>query len=171
VAGGGGPNLGFLAGEIPLRTKVMKSMTHTNSATRTATQTDREPTRVHTTPVTIATPTLATLIFILALQAHADPINPSDIRVIDGYTISVYHAQPNVRLVGFNAPETRHAACPTELELGARATRRLRDLIRDGHLEFQYVRCSCSPGTEGTCQVLRTRSWAARGSQKYEGGI
>ena len=86
----------------------------------------------------------------IALPAIAEPINPEDIRVIDGDTIRVYHQQPNVRLVGFNAPETRRAECEAEAELGARATRRLRDLIRAGHLEFQYVQCSCSSGTERT---------------------
>ena len=86
----------------------------------------------------------------IALPAIAEPINPEDIRVIDGDTIRVYHQQPNVRLVGFNAPETRRAECEAEAELGARATRRLRDLIRAGHLEFQYVQCSCPSGTEGT---------------------
>jgi len=86
----------------------------------------------------------------IATQAHAEPIDPTDIRVIDGDTIRVYHQQPNVRLVGFNAPEIRNAACDAEAGLGAKATRRLRDLIRAGNLEFQYVRCSCPSGTEGT---------------------
>jgi endonuclease YncB( thermonuclease family) len=70
--------------------------------------------------------------------------------VLDGDTIRVYHQQPNVRLVGFNAPETRRAECDAEAELGARATRRLRDLIRGDNLDFIYVKCSCPPGTEGT---------------------
>jgi endonuclease YncB( thermonuclease family) len=35
-------------------------------------------------------------------SASAEPIEPSDIRVIDGDTIRVYHQQPNIRLVGFN---------------------------------------------------------------------
>src|SRR5262245_52885791 len=87
---------------------------------------------------------------LIAIQAQAEPIDPSDVRVIDGDTIRVYHQQPNVRLVGFNAPETRNAACPAEAALGAKATRRLRDLIRAGNLEFQYVQCSCPQGTEGT---------------------
>jgi endonuclease YncB( thermonuclease family) len=82
--------------------------------------------------------------------AKAEPIDASDIRVIDGDTIRVYHQQPNVRLVGFNAPETRHAACTVEAELGARATRRLRDLIRASNLDFVYVRCSCPEATQGT---------------------
>src|SRR5215475_14629693 len=101
------------------------------------------------------TPTLATNIIVtllLVLQANAEPIDPSDIRVIDGDTIRIYHQQPNVRLVGFNAPETHNAACQAELELGARATRRLRDLVRTGNLDFTYVRCSCPDATQGTPQ-------------------
>jgi len=90
------------------------------------------------------------LLAIVSMPAIAEPIDPDDVRVIDGDTIRVYHAQPNVRLVGFNAPETRRAECDAEAELGARATRRLRDLIRAGHLDFIYVKCSCPEGTEGT---------------------
>ena len=80
----------------------------------------------------------------------AAPINSGDIRVIDGDTIRVYQKQPSVRLVGFNAPETRRAACEAEGELGAKATRRLRNLIRDSNLDFEFVACSCPAGTEGT---------------------
>ena len=107
------------------------------------------------------------LLFLLfvSTSAVAEPIDAIDVRVIDGDTIRVYHQQPNVRLVGFNAPETRRAECEAEAELGAKATRRLRDLIRDGHLEFQYVKCSCPSKTEGTfacnygrdCGTLRSK--------------
>ena len=86
----------------------------------------------------------------LATPVFAEPINPADIWVIDGDTIQAYHQRPNVRLVGFNAPETRNAACQAEAELGARATRRLRDLVKLGNLEFEYVRCSC-PDTTRSC--------------------
>jgi len=91
-----------------------------------------------------------TLIMPASCVSFAEPINPTDVRVIDGDTIRVYQKQPNVRLVGFNAPETRRAACEPEHELGAKATRRLRDLVRDGNLDFEFVACSCPPGTEGT---------------------
>jgi endonuclease YncB( thermonuclease family) len=60
----------------------------------------------------------------------AEPIAPADVRVIDGDTIRVYHKSPDVRLVGFNAPETRRAQLYAEEQLGARATRRLRELFR-----------------------------------------
>jgi endonuclease YncB( thermonuclease family) len=71
------------------------------------------------------------LVMFLALSCpvSAEPIDSADIRVIDGDTIRVHHKQPNVRLVGFNAPETRRAACEAERELGAKATRRLRDIV------------------------------------------
>jgi len=100
----------------------------------------------------------------LAMPAFAEPINPADIWVLDADTIQVYHQHPNVRLVGFNAPETRNASCPAEAELGARATRRLRELVRAGGLDFEYVRCSYPEGTQGTsaynwkrdCGMLRS---------------
>jgi endonuclease YncB( thermonuclease family) len=86
----------------------------------------------------------------LSAPALAEPIDSDDVRVIDGDTIRVYQQEPNVRLVGFNAPETRRAACEVERERGAKATRRVRDLVREGDLDFIYVRCSCPAGTEGT---------------------
>src|SRR5215472_5510000 len=100
---------------------------------------------------------------ILVTAANAEPIDPNDIWVIDGDTLQAYHQHPNVRLVGFNAPETRNAACQAEADLGARATRRLRDLVKLGNLDFKYVRCSCPEGTQGkfacnwgrTCGSLR----------------
>lgn len=105
----------------------------------------------HNNVISVVTAFLALfLLAILSLPTIAEPIDPGDIRVIDGDTIRVYHERPDVRLVGFNAPETRRAACDAEAELGARATRRLRDLVRAGNLDFTYVKCSCPPGTEGT---------------------
>jgi micrococcal nuclease len=89
-------------------------------------------------------------LFLATGAAHAETINPTDIFIIDGDTIQVYRQHPNVRLVDFNAPETRNATCQAEAELGARATRRLRELIKAGRLDFEYVRCSCPEATQGT---------------------
>jgi endonuclease YncB( thermonuclease family) len=89
-------------------------------------------------------------LLLIAVPANAEPIDPADIWVIDGDTIQAYHQQPNIRLVGFNAPETRNATCQAETDLGARATRRLRDLVKLGNLDFNYVHCSCPEGTQGT---------------------
>jgi len=49
--------------------------------------------------------------FISTVVVAAAPIDSADIHIIDGDTIRVYHQRPDVRLVGFNAPETRRAAC------------------------------------------------------------
>jgi endonuclease YncB( thermonuclease family) len=87
-----------------------------------------------------------------AIPASAEPIDPADVWVIDG------EQHPNVRLVGFNAPEIHNATCQAEADLGTRATRRLRELVRAGGLEFEYVRCSCPETTQGTfaCNYGRT---------------
>jgi len=89
--------------------------------------------------------------------AHAETISPADIWVIDGDTIQVYRQHPNVRLVGLNAPETRNAACQAEADLGAKATRRLREIVRASGLDFEYIHCSCPEGTQGTsaCNYAR----------------
>jgi endonuclease YncB( thermonuclease family) len=94
--------------------------------------------------------TVSLALILLAAPAIAEPIAPDDIRVLDGDTIRVFHQQPNVRLVGFNAPETRRAECEAERTLGAKATRRLRELVRGGDLDFEYVACACPAGTQGT---------------------
>ena len=56
------------------------------------------------------------------------PITSDEVRIIDGDTIRIHHQRPDVRLVGFNAPETRRAQCEVERELGSKATARLRNL-------------------------------------------
>ena len=69
------------------------------------------------------------------------------------------------RLVGFNAPETRNAACDRERLLGDRATERLKALVAAGDLRLTKVACACRPGTEDTnacnfgrsCAILRVR--------------
>jgi endonuclease YncB( thermonuclease family) len=82
-------------------------------------------------------------------------ITPRDERVaivvLDGDTIRIDGRKPNVRLVGFNTPETgRRAQCKAEQDLGDAATRRLHQLVNGGTLDFHYVACACPQGTEGT---------------------
>jgi endonuclease YncB( thermonuclease family) len=107
-------------------------------------------------PDRLASGPLSGLVLALAIaagaahQAAAEPIEAADVRVIDGDTIRIFNVQPNVRLVGFNAPETRRARCDAERELGDRATRRVRDLVRAGNLDYEPIACSCPTGTEGT---------------------
>ena len=96
---------------------------------------------------------LGALLFALLTASNisagkAESIEPDQVRVIDGDTIRVYNKRPNVRLVGFNAPETRRAQCEAERELGAKATRR--DLVKAGTLDYAPVACSCPAGTQGT---------------------
>jgi len=96
-------------------------------------------------------------------DASASSIDAAQVHVVDGDTIRVYHDKPDVRLVGFNAPETGRAQCQKERELGDQATRRLRELVRSQPLDFDFVDCACPAGTEGTpacnygrsCGVLR----------------
>src|SRR5262249_2411003 len=85
-----------------------------------------------------------------AAVAQPEPIDPTDINVLDGDTVTIFKMQPNVRLVGFNAPETDRAACSAERELGVKAKDRLRGLVSAGNLTFEYVNCSCPAGTQGT---------------------
>jgi endonuclease YncB( thermonuclease family) len=92
------------------------------------------------------------LLFLLlaAFTAHAEPVAPSDIYVVDGDTIVVDGRR--IRLVGFDAPELGgHAHCGIERMLAARATSRLRQIIRNGDdIDLRFVACSCRPGTEST---------------------
>src|SRR4051794_34267100 len=65
-------------------------------------------------------------------------------------TIALQGSRERVRLVGFNAPETRNAACSAELQLGYRAKRRLRELVRLGPNDLRLLPFSCPGGAQGT---------------------
>jgi endonuclease YncB( thermonuclease family) len=91
----------------------------------------------------------------------ADPIAAGAVTVIDGDTIRLDDGQPNIRLVGFDAPETgSRAQCAIEQELGTRATMRLRQLVAGGGLDLRRVDCACKPGTAGTLKCNYGRSCA-----------
>ena len=113
---------------------------------------------------------LVALAFIAALlamvaYAHAQPVSSTDVRVVEGDTIALSGLRQHVRLVGFNAPETRNAGCEAEAQLGQRAKQRLQALVDAGSLELTFIACSCPPGTEGTqrcnhgrrCGILRAK--------------
>lgn len=99
------------------------------------------------------------VVFLVVLDASAEPIDRGRIAVVDGDTIRV--AREVVRLVGFNTPETRGAEGPAERRAGLEATRRLRQLVAGGGLDLTFVRCACAPGTEGTpaCCARRGGTW------------
>jgi len=106
---------------------------------------------------------VALILTLVTSIANASPLHSGQVEVLDGDTIRV--AGETFRLVGFDAPETYRAQCPSERELGNRATFRLRQLVADGGLDLERVPCSCPTGTEGTprcnygrsCGVLRAR--------------
>jgi endonuclease YncB( thermonuclease family) len=89
--------------------------------------------------------------------------SPSRIVVVDGDTIRIPGEPKRIRLVGFNAPETRDPQCAGEGALGDRATRRLKELVSSRRTDLTKVPCACAPGTEGTdrcnygrsCGILR----------------
>jgi len=72
----------------------------------------------------------------MVAYAHGQPVSSTDIRVIDGDTIALLGLRQHVRLVGFNAPETRSAECEAEAQLGQRAKQRLQVLVDTGSLEL-----------------------------------
>lgn len=78
---------------------------------------------------------LAITLGLLATQASAD------IYVIDGDTIIV--DRERIRLVGFDAPEIRHARCDAELALGLEAKARLLTLIVDACGPLAKAPASC----------------------------
>lgn len=91
----------------------------------------------------------------VSLEASPDrsvdqPIAAIQISVVDGDTVRIDGR--SVRLVGFNAPETRNAECTRERDLGQKATARVRDLVGAGSTTFVEVPCACRPGTAGTPQ-------------------
>ena len=111
-------------------------------------------------------------LLVFSSSTTAAPINPDDVRVIDGDTIRLWQKGPDVRLIGFNAPETRRAACVAERELGASARGRLHQLVQHGNLDFEFVACSCPPGAEGTaaCNYGR-RCGRLKAGNRDVGGI
>jgi endonuclease YncB( thermonuclease family) len=89
-------------------------------------------------------------------SALANGIEPREIQVIDGDTITVNGKM--VHLIGFIAPETHDAQCKAERDFGDKATRRLRDLVQTGGLDFAPVMCACPATTLGKwfCNFGRT---------------
>jgi endonuclease YncB( thermonuclease family) len=105
---------------------------------------------------------MARLIFGFAIalavmqQAAAYPIESNQIKVIDGDTITA--DGKTIRLLGFAPPEMRGAQCRAERDLGVKATKRVRDLIQAGALDYSPVTCSCPANTLGkwVCILART---------------
>lgn len=96
-------------------------------------------------------------------QYIARPITNGQFSVTDGDTIRVNGSAKGTRLIGFNTPETYQPRCDRELELGKRATARLKELVAMSDLSLEMRPCACETGTQGTkdcnfgrsCGVLR----------------
>jgi endonuclease YncB( thermonuclease family) len=93
---------------------------------------------------------LLSALMVLGGAAIAAPIEQSEILVIEGDWIRIHRKPPDVQLLGFNAPVVRRAQCRKEKAFGAKAARRLREIVRAGNLDFESLACPCQPGTEGT---------------------
>jgi endonuclease YncB( thermonuclease family) len=74
----------------------------------------------------------------------------SEIDVIDGSTVRV-HGQL-IHIIGIDTPKLgQKAHCGLERMLAARATSRLRQIVRRGErIEIDKVACSYRPGTDGS---------------------
>lgn len=90
-----------------------------------------------------------------------------EVQVVDGDTIRVRGQDRDIRLVGFDAPETSRARCDVERERGYAAMRRLRAIVDNAALELQPAPCACVSNTESPeactygqrCGVLRANGW------------
>ncbi|MDZ4345361.1 MAG: thermonuclease family protein [Candidatus Binatia bacterium] len=86
---------------------------------------------------------VAALLLMLSVSKAAE------LRVIDGDTVAL--SDGAVRLMGFNAPETRRARCEAERRLGEAAKARLAEMIEaGGFVSLEILPCACAPKTIGT---------------------
>jgi endonuclease YncB( thermonuclease family) len=101
---------------------------------------------------------LATLALVLVTAQHATGsfISPQQIRVIEGDTIVA--DGKTVHLSGFVTPDPQGSRCAGERELGARASKRVRELIEAGDLDYSPMTCSCPTTILGRlmCRVARS---------------
>ena len=82
-----------------------------------------------------------------------------DFRVVDGDTVHIHGARKSTRLIGFNTPETFEPRCEKGLELGRRATFRLKALLANASsVELRLAACACRPGTHGSDRCNYGRS-------------
>jgi hypothetical protein len=103
-------------------------------------------------------PFFPAILLSLATSVCAAPIDTRDVQVIDGDTIRVGHRQPNVRLVGFNAPEIRAR------KLFEAAKDRARNLAQK-HLQRGMLRLGQGPKsyTQVALDLLDTKRWLTHG--------
>src|SRR5258708_15621366 len=89
------------------------------------------------------------LVLLFTSTALADQVAQSEIDVVDGSTVHV-HGQV-IHIIGIDTPKLgQKAHCGLERMLAARATSRLRQILRSGErIEVEKVAFSCRPGPDG----------------------
>jgi endonuclease YncB( thermonuclease family) len=99
------------------------------------------------------------LVLLFTSTALADQVTQSEIDVIDGSTVRVRGQV--IHIVGIDTPKLgQKAHCGLERMLAARATSRLRQIVRNGHrIEIDKVACSCRPGTDGSTVCNDSQNW------------
>jgi endonuclease YncB( thermonuclease family) len=94
-------------------------------------------------------------------------LSAAGVQVVDSDTIRLAGREGDIRLIGYQPPETVRAQCDEERERGYTVMRRLRSIVEQADLQLQSVPCACAPGTEGTdacnmgkrCGILRANGW------------
>jgi endonuclease YncB( thermonuclease family) len=84
-------------------------------------------------------------------SATSEPIQPSEITVVDGDTIKARGHR--WRMVGYDTPEIRNRwrkVSRAERELGMCAKQRFKELLKSGPLDLSEVQCSCPIKMLGT---------------------
>ena len=100
---------------------------------------------------------VTTLYGAIAMAAPAEPLQASDVQVVNGNTIRVLGT--TVSVIGYDVPAMRRRAwCSRERDMGERAAARLRELLAGGKSSLQMMPCACRPGTEGTLLCNRGRA-------------
>jgi endonuclease YncB( thermonuclease family) len=96
------------------------------------------------------------LVLVTAQHATASFISPQQIRVIEGDTIVADGR--TVHLSGFVTPDPQTSRCASERELGVKASKRVRELVEAGDLDYSPVTCSCPTTILGRlmCRVSRS---------------
>jgi hypothetical protein len=89
------------------------------------------------------------IVFTCATIARAAPIYATDIWVIDGDTIRVYSSPTSD---SSNSMRRKPAARPVtwNAHWEIKPHGGVRELVRGGSLDFEFVACSCRPGMEET---------------------
>jgi micrococcal nuclease len=99
---------------------------------------------------------LVSIPILTSQSATASIVEPREVQVIDGDTITVNGK--TIHLVGFIAPETHGAQCKAERDLGDKAANRLREIVLAGGLDYSPVMCPCPATTLGKlfCNFVRS---------------